>query len=133
MKDIDIKSLIDKGYVEDTDIGVFYEHKHSTITLSGFILMFSPALGYYLNNETLKNYYWCIAFPFGFFLLLVSIALVHMGAPVSPVSGKRMEHYRYSIYQQTKYESTVDTYDVWVCHESKTFCKRLFVQIGGSD
>lgn len=130
MKDIDIKSLIDKGYIENADLSISYEHKFSRITLAGFILLFSPAIGYYLNNETLKNYYWLISFPFGLFLLIASIALVHTGAPVSPVSGKKMEHYRYIIDKQTKYNSYVETYDVWVCHESKTFCKRLFFRSG---
>ena len=131
MKDIDINSLIDKGYTEDSKLSFSYERKFSSITLSGFILMFSPAIGYYLNNETLKNYYWFISFPFGFFLLLASIALIHTGAPVSPATGKRMEHYRCSIYQQTSVEDYIETFDVWICHESKIFCKRLFVKWGG--
>ena len=130
MKDIDIKSLIDQGYTENSDLSVSYEHRFSRITLSGFILMFAPAIGYYLNYETLKNYYWYISFPFGFFLLLASIALVHTGAPLSPNTGKKMTHYRYTVYRQNKYESYTETFDVWVCHESKTFCKRLFFRSG---
>lgn len=133
MKDIDIKRLIEKGYTENTDLSFSYERKFSTITLAGFILMFSPAIGYYLNNETLKNYYWIISFPLGFFLLLASIALIHKGAPVSPATGKPMQHYRYSLHNQTSVEDYVETFDVWVCHESKIFCKRLFVRWGGSD
>jgi len=130
MNDIDIQKLIDDGYTENERLASKYEHKFSKISLAGLVLLFSPTIGYYLNNATLISYYWYIGVPLGLLFLVASIALMHTGTPVNPVTGKKMKHYRYCRQINERYENSVETYDVWVCHEGKTFCKRLFVKTG---
>lgn len=130
MKDIDVQSLINDGYMEDERLCLRYERKFSTISLAGFIFIFSPAIGYFLNNDTLKGYYWFIGVPLGLFFLLLSIALLHMGSPIDPSTGTEMERYRFCQQVCNSHGDSVKTYDVWVCHESKRFCKRLFFESG---
>lgn len=130
MQDIDTNSLLEKGFVEDNGICSKYEGKFSSISLSAFVLLFSPVINIWLNNDTLRNVYWFVCVPLGLFLLIAVIALVHKGAPVSPVTGKKMKHYRQCRHIKTRYEDYVETQDVWVCHEGKIFCKRLFMQSG---
>lgn len=131
MNDIDIKSLEEDGYVEYDRLAGQYERKFSMISMAGFILIFSPAIGYYLNNDTLKNFYWFVTLPLGFLFLILSILLMHTGSPVSPATGKKMKRYRATYSVGTGYERYLEIYDVWVCHDSRTFCKRLFMTLGG--
>lgn len=123
-----IQNLLDNGYTEDSQLGFRYDRRYWVISFCGILLMFYPAIGVLLDNFVLFIFY-CITGPLlGLIFIGIAIYLVRNGAPVSPATGKRM------VKQTISYQfgrGIIKTYDVWVCHDSKIFCKRLFMTSGG--
>ncbi len=123
-----IQTLLDNGYTEDRRLAVQYERQFFLISFCGILLIFYPAIGVLLDNFFLLIFYGITGPLLGLIFIFINIYLIHTNAPVSPSTGKKMEKQTIS-YQFGS--GVIKTYDVWICHDSKTFCKRLLMESGG--
>lgn len=117
MKTIDLESLIQDGYQEDTRSIRSFERRYAPFSILGVI---GFAGGFYLiynNGPTIG-----IAVAAVSFLFLGAVCThAYFAIPVSTTSGLPMEKYRRigSMPNETEF--------IYVDHSSRTFCRRVAV------